>query len=81
MGKRGRKLLIYVSRSTKRLNSVSQDLHISRLIASLYLESAFRGGKYSSKPYVMCLRWLAVKLSASDIFSNSLRLVRLSIVH
>ena len=79
--KRGRKLLLSVSHAAKHLNSMLQYLHITRLIMHFYLENAYGGIKYSSKPYVVYLRWLEVQFPASASFSNSLRVVLCIIVH
>ena len=49
-GKRGRKLLISVSRATKRLKSMLQGLRIACMIVHFCLESEFRGGGSEVNP-------------------------------
>ena len=73
-GKRGRKLLILVSRAAKGLNDMSRGLRIARLIARFCLESDFIGKYYSGKNSAMSLRWLLVVFPCSANLSNYLRL-------
>ena len=68
MGQRGIKLLISIHHAVKRLKIMSRGQNISRIIMRFRLESAFRGEKYSSKLFVMCLRWLLAEFPASDSF-------------
>ena len=81
-GKRGIKLLIYITCAAERLQSMLQGLRTARLITHLYLECAFIGGNYLSKPSIMRLIWLelAVKFPTRASSSNSLRLVPCSII-